>query len=175
MNPQDSWKDDHINFVTENDENPEFLFVYSDGSLTEQRGRRRTGYGIVAYNKGQIVFEKNGALGEHTEVFDAEMAGLHMAAETMRDFLLAEPHHLKPSNIIFYADNAGSITRIFNGAPGKVQSHLRAFRRTIRKILKEQDGIRIAISWCPGHSGISSNNATDALAKTGAHLLPPVF
>ncbi len=73
---KDTWKDNHINFVAENDENPEFLFVYSDGSLTEQKGRRRTGYGIVAYNKGQKVFENNGALGEHAKVFDAEMAGL---------------------------------------------------------------------------------------------------
>src|SRR5258708_25467052 len=169
---KDSWRDDHNNFIAENEENPEFLFVYSDGSLTEKGGRRRTGYGVVAYNKGLKVFKRSGALGEHTEVFDTEMMGLHVAAEATREFLLAEPPHLKPPNIIFYADNAGSITRIFDGAPGKVQAHSRAFRKTIRKIIKEQDNVRIAISWCPGHSGIIGNDAADDLTKSGVQLTP---
>ncbi len=95
-----------------------------------------------------------------------------MAAEATRDYLLAEPLHPKPSNIIFYTDNAGAITRIFDGAPGKAQAHSRAFRKTIGKILREQDDTRIAISWCPGHSGISGNDAADALTKSGACLTP---
>ena len=98
------------------------------------------------------------------------MGSSGVAAEATRDLLLAEPPHSKPSNIIFYTDNAGSISRIFDRAPGKAQAHLRAFRRMIRKILKEQDNIRIAISWCPGHSGISGNDTADALTKSGAHL-----
>ncbi len=142
---KDSWRDNHTNFVAENKENPKFSFIYSDRSLTEQRGRRRTGYSIVAYNKGLKVFERSGALGEHTEVFNAEMMGLCMAAEATRDFLLAEPPHPKPSNIIFYTDNAGSITRIFDGALGKVQAHLRVFR----KIIKEQDNVRIVSEYDP--------------------------
>ena len=123
---KDDWRDDHNNFVAENKENPKFLFTYSDRSLTEQRGRR-TGYSIIAYNKGQKVFKRSGALGEHTEVYDAEMMGLCMAADATRDYLLAEHPHPKPSNIIFYSDNVGSITRIFDGALGKAQAHLRAF------------------------------------------------
>lgn len=35
-----------------------------------------TGFGVVAYSRGQEVFGRGGALGEHVEVFDAEMAGL---------------------------------------------------------------------------------------------------
>src|SRR5258708_12359220 len=168
---KDDWRDDHNNFMAENEENPKFLFIYSDRSLTEQRGRRRTGYGII--NKGQKVFERSGALGEHTKVFNAEMAGLHMAAEATRDFLLAEHPHPKPSNIIFYSDNMGSITRIFNGPLGKAQPHLRAFRRTIRKIIKEQDNIRIAISSCPDHSGTIRNHTPDHLTKPPTTLTPP--
>ena len=34
----------------------------------------------MGYNQGRKVFESRGALGEHTEVFNAEMAGLHKAA-----------------------------------------------------------------------------------------------
>ena len=123
---KDQWRDNHINFVTENDDNPNFLFIYSDGSLTEQRGRRRTGFGLIGYNRGQKVFEKNGALGEHTEVFDAEMAGIQMAAEETRKYLSAEPLSPKPS-IIFYGDNMGTINRIFDGALGKAQAHSRTF------------------------------------------------
>ena len=58
---KEQWRDDHINFVTELEDNDDFLFVYSDGSLMEQGGRRRTGYGLVGYNKGEIVFERSGA------------------------------------------------------------------------------------------------------------------
>ena len=124
---KDQWRDDHINFMTENDDNPNFLFIYSDSSLTDQRGRRGTGFGLVGYNRGQKVFEKNGALGEHTKVFDAEMAGIQMAAEETRKYLSAEPLSPKPSNIIFYGDNMETINRIFDGALGKAQAHSRTF------------------------------------------------
>ena len=53
------------------------MLVYSDGSLTETQGRRLTGFGVVGYSKGQEVFRRGEALGEHVEVFDAEMAGSH--------------------------------------------------------------------------------------------------
>ena len=75
---KEQWKDNHINFVTELEDNTDFLFVYSDGSLTEERGRRRTGYGVIRYNNGEVVFKCNSALGEHAEVYDAEMMGIHM-------------------------------------------------------------------------------------------------
>ena len=67
------WRDNHLNFVTDLEDNINFLFVYSDGSLMEHRGRRKTGYGLVGYNKGEIVFEWNGTLGKHAEVYNAEM------------------------------------------------------------------------------------------------------
>ena len=146
---KDQWKDDHLNFMAENDDNPNFLFIYSDSLLTEQRGRRRTGFGLIGYIKGHKVFEKNRALREHAEVFDAEMAGIQMAAEETRRYLSAEPLSLKPSNIIFYTDNMGAINRIFDGALGKAQDHSRTFQKTIRKILNDQDDIRFTISWCP--------------------------
>src|SRR5258708_1615235 len=48
---KDQWKDNHLNFMAENDDNPDFLFVYSDGLLTEQRGRRRTGFGLRIHQR----------------------------------------------------------------------------------------------------------------------------
>ena len=36
---KDIWTDDHIEFIVENEENPNFLTVYTDGSLTKNNGR----------------------------------------------------------------------------------------------------------------------------------------
>ena len=36
---KDIWTDDHIEFIVENKENPNFLAVYADGSLTKNNGR----------------------------------------------------------------------------------------------------------------------------------------
>ena len=165
---KEQWKDDHNNFVTDLADNPDFLFVYSDRSLTEQRGRRRTGYSVIGYNKGEVVFKRNRALGEHVEVYDAEMMGIQIAAEETRKYMAAEHSLPIPSSIIFYTDNAGSIDRIFGGKPGKGQAQSRVFRKTIAKILNKHEDLKIEISWCPSHSSIIRNEAADALAKEGA-------
>ena len=169
---KEQWRDNHINFITEFEDNDNFIFVYSDGSLTEQGGRRRTGYGLVGYNKGEIVFKRNGALGEHAEVYDAEMMGIRTAAEDTWTYINAESTLPKPYNVIFYADNVGTIDRIFDGKPGKGQAHSRAFRKTIGKILNSNNDTRVAISWCPSHSGIIGNEEADDRAKSGARLTP---
>ena len=91
--------------------------------------------------------------------------------ETWR-YIIAELTLPKPYNIIFYADNAGTIKRIFDGKPGKGQAHSRAFRKTIGKILNTNEETRVVISWCPSHSGIIGNEEADNRAKSGARLTP---
>src|SRR5258705_12062331 len=60
----------------------------------------------------------------------------------------------KPKRVIFYADNSATITKIFEGAHGKAQHHSKAFRKVISSILCNNPETKIAISWCPGHSGV---------------------
>ena len=73
-----------MEFVTEHEDDPNYLFVYSDGSCTDENGKRRTGYGVVGYTKGEVAFETQGAIGKHVEAFDAEISGLRAAAEEVR-------------------------------------------------------------------------------------------
>ena len=36
---KEKWTDDHNEFIAENEDNPEFIAVYADGSLTKRNGR----------------------------------------------------------------------------------------------------------------------------------------
>jgi hypothetical protein len=56
------WTDDHIEFTTEHEDNPNSLFVYSDGSKTMEEGRTLTGFGTVGYTAGEMVFERKGII-----------------------------------------------------------------------------------------------------------------
>ncbi len=64
------------------------LAVYTDGSLTKKDGKRQIGYGAAGYYLGKQVFERQGALGEQAEVFDAKMTGLSVAGEEAKLFIL---------------------------------------------------------------------------------------
>src|SRR5258708_7758388 len=132
-------------------------FTAYNGSLTNNDGRRRSGYGVVGYAQGHKVFRQGKVLGEHTEVYDTKMVGLWAAAEEMRRYILNEWTETKPERIIFYANNLAAITKIFEGAHRKVQQHSKAFRRAIGTILCTNTKTKIAISWCPGHSSIIGN------------------
>ncbi len=85
---KEQWSNDHTEFLAENEDNPKFLTIYTDGSLTHKEGRRLTGYGVAGYYLGKRVFERKGALGEQAEVYDTEMTGLSMAGEAAKSFIL---------------------------------------------------------------------------------------
>src|SRR5258708_6970500 len=40
---KEQWSNNHTEFIAENEDNPEFLTIYTDGSLTHKEGRRLTG------------------------------------------------------------------------------------------------------------------------------------
>src|SRR5258708_12470111 len=85
---KEKWTDDHNKFIAENEDNPEFITMYADGSLTKRNGRQQTSYGVARYYMGNKVFKAKGALGEQAKVYDAEMTGLCMAAQATKQFVL---------------------------------------------------------------------------------------
>ena len=87
------WADNHIEFIAENKDDPYFLAVYADRSLKNKDGCQQTGYGAVGYHLGRTAFKMKGALGEHTEVFDAEMTGLQIASKSTKHFILNMTPH----------------------------------------------------------------------------------
>ncbi len=36
---KEQWTNDHIEFIAENEDNPQFLAIYTDGSLTHKDGK----------------------------------------------------------------------------------------------------------------------------------------
>ncbi len=161
-----------MELILDEEENNNILFIYSDGWLSEKRGKRHSGFGTVGYNKGRKVFKRKGALGEHMEVYNVEMAGLCTATMEVRWFIKNKPMTNRPHKIVSYADNTGAINRIFKGSPGKAQAHSRGFRREVCDILNMNKEAIVAISWCPGHQGILGNKEADKLAKSGSKVCP---
>src|SRR5260370_38382595 len=119
---------DHIELTMEEEDSHKTLFIYSDGSLLEKKGRRYSGFGVIGYNQGRKVFERREALGEHTKVFNAEMAGLHAASTKARWLIENKPTNRRPVKIVFYVDNTEAIHRIYKGSAGLAQANSRSIR-----------------------------------------------
>ena len=119
-----------------------------------------------------MVFKKGEALGEHAEVFDTEMAGLHTVASETWDYISDTNTTPKPTNIIFYINNAAAIRMIFKGTYSKAQTHSRGFRKAVGKILENFPETKITISCCPGHSDIIGNKEADHTTKLASSQQP---
>ncbi len=166
------WTNDHTKFIAENEDNPEFLAIYMDGSLTKKNGRCLTRFGVMGYCLGRVAFTMKGALGEQAEVYDTEMASLSVAAKTTKQFILNGMWTQQPTHIVFYTDNSAAISCIHSGTLGKAQEHSLAFRKHIAEILNSVKEALVAISWAPGHSNIPGNKEADCLTKEGAKQHP---
>src|SRR5258708_10921288 len=97
---KEQWTDNHIKFIAENENNPESLNIYADGSITKKEGRHLTGYSVVGYYLGEVAFSTKGALGEQAEVFDAEMAGLSAVGKATKQFILNREWAQQPTCIV---------------------------------------------------------------------------
>ena len=165
------WAENHAEFYEEYKYNEDYAFIYTDGSLSQFRGTRITGYGVVAYRGNEEIAIANGALGEGIEAYDAEMKALEKAAKIALRIATDKEVPL-PTNIIIASDNTGAMQRIFKGSPGLAQSCSLKFRKRILETLDSNKNLKIAITWSPGHLDIEGNERADSLAKSGAHNRP---
>src|SRR6266436_1435519 len=149
------WAEDHASLYDEYKRDNDFMFVYTDGSLSYYNGVRRTGYGIAIYrNDTEIAYEK-GPMGEHIEAYDTEMKALEVALKMIYD--IVNSAETPPTKIILSTDNTGALQRIFQGSPGKAQKCSDTFRKHIIDILDQHTNIQLAFTWCPGHFDIEGN------------------
>ena len=71
-------RDKHNKRISEYKEDPNTLYIYTDGSKINRAGFFRVGAGAAAYHEGREVATGRLGLGGHAEVFDAEMAALNI-------------------------------------------------------------------------------------------------
>jgi len=165
------WAEDHANLFDEHKEDNEFLFIYTDSSLSYKKGTCKMGYGVMAYWYSEEINMENGALGKFIEVYDVEMKALKVASSMLLNlFNNADP--AVPSRIVISSDNMGALHWIFQGSPGKAQEYSLTFHRNILNLLDQHINLHIALTWCPGHFNIKGNERADELAKSGSFLIP---
>lgn len=132
---------------------PREIVVYSDGS----KDAGRTGYGYVIYKDGRQIAAGQASLDDLSEVFDAEAIGAWKGLEKA----LSLPEYLgDPYTVWVCLDNTSAIWGLRGNAPTTSQW---AFRR-FHKAVSEHD---VRVKWCPGHMGITGNEAADEAAKEG--------
>ena len=56
------WAEDH-----------DFMFIYTDRSLSYNKGIRRTGFGVIVYRNSREIASEKGPMGEHVEADETEM------------------------------------------------------------------------------------------------------
>ena len=81
------WARQHKRLLRKIKTKPEELTVYTDGLLSHDQGVWRTGARIVAFCRGEALFQHRIALGEFAEVYNAKMEGLASGAEAVLEWL----------------------------------------------------------------------------------------
>src|SRR5260370_18798481 len=77
------WANDHMELITEEEHNPDSLFVYSDGSLRE-KGEKTLWIQSHRIQSRQESFQEKRCHRRIHRNLDAEMAGLHAATAEAR-------------------------------------------------------------------------------------------
>jgi len=92
---------------------------------------------------------------------------LAIGASKAEEFLQHSPNI---AHIAFFTDNAAATTAITDPKPKTAQFFALKFHQTIRPLLDTHENLKISISWCPSHCGISGNDRADKLAKEATEL-----
>ena len=157
----------HLSTIANLQKNPNAIYLYSDESKINKSGFYRIGAAAVAYYLGNEVENGQLGLGGHAEVFDAEMAALSISATKAANLLTDFPDI---TQIHMFADNAASISAIFDPKPGPSQFFTIKFHQTLRPLLETHPNLSITVSWCPSHCDIPGNDRADELAKEATSL-----
>jgi ribonuclease HI len=160
-------REDHIKKVNDYQENPNILYIYTDGSKINRAGFFRVGAGASAYHGDREVATGRLGLGGHAEVFDAEMAALSLGATKAEEFIQNSPNI---THIAFFTDNAAATSAIVDPKPKTSQYFAIKFHQVIRPLLETHENLSISVSWCPSHCGIPGNERADQLAKEATEL-----
>lgn len=109
--------------------NPHHALIYTDGSLRQVRGEARAGAGVTIYCHGDVVRERSVGLGQHTEVYDAELYGLQLGASIAVELALAtrDGDGTAIRHLHFFADNDSAVGRVTEHSNKKGQTHAEAF------------------------------------------------
>ena len=148
------------------------LFVFSDGSLIEDQAG--AGYSIW---RGLIHEVACGTipLGVSAEVYDAEIFG---ATEGLAA-ALQNPMAFYASNMTICLDNQEAVLRLLSLTPTATSSRQIANFRQLASSWPNRERASytkvgtFSVRWCPGHPGISRNEAADALAKLACRMTAP--
>jgi ribonuclease HI len=157
----------HLNIISNLQNDPNVIYLYSDGSKINKAGFYRIGAAAVAYYLGNEVETGLLGLGGHAEVFDAEMAALSLSASKAANIIA---DFLNINSIHFFADNAASINAITDPKPGPAQYFALKFHNTLKPLLESNHNLTITVAWCPSHCDIPGNERADELAKQATML-----
>lgn len=138
------------------------LIVYTDGSLTKVHSFYRSGAAAVLFHKDREVKALKKSIGGRASIYDAEMAGLAMAAKSACRFAKRKTCI---NHIFIFADNNAAIRSAFDPKPGPAQLYAIQTHHTLRKFLNCHQDNKVTIAWCPGHKNVKGNERADALAK----------
>ncbi|KAG9091012.1 hypothetical protein FRC06_000748, partial [Ceratobasidium sp. 370] len=146
------------------------LAIFTDGSKRVSEGCRKVGLGYTIIHQDTEIVTGCRSLGPRSDVFDAEMFALALAA--------AQAIRTAPQSVTrlsFYSDNKAAVMSITDLKPHPAHGASIIFRRAIDNFLSADNSRSVEILWVPGHSGIKGNERADTLANQAGSLTPEPF
>ena len=126
----------------------------------------RVGAGAVIEREGWAPVKRKWGMGETSEVYDAELLGIEMAAQiTLK---MCQTSGLDNRKIWIFADNQAAVNRISNLKPAPGQDTALEIA-SISKQLHQLDS-SLHIQWVPGHFDVEGNEQADQLAKEATQI-----
>jgi ribonuclease HI len=124
-----------------------------------------TGYGVIGYYLGHIIFRTSVPFAKHASNYDAKMFALAHAASWIKREVTSSPLIKK---ICIFSDASSTIEKIFEGSPHPSKLASILFRDTFFELFTRRPDIKCRVSWTPGHGGTMGMKKVDKLAKKGA-------
>ncbi|KAG9074172.1 hypothetical protein FRC06_010886, partial [Ceratobasidium sp. 370] len=140
------------------------------GSKRVTNGCRKVGVGYSIIHQNDEIIAGRRSLGPRSDIFDAEMFALALAAHQA-----ACLENLKVKKLVFFSDNHAAILSIVDLKPHPAQAASVIFRRAVDSFLNKDPSHSVEIYWVPGHAGIKGNERADELANQAGQTTPRPF